>query len=122
MPAIKPDFTIFHAPLADHLGNVYLGRQQELKLLAHASKQTLVTVEEIVNTDLLSDSQTAPATIPSFYLSNIAKVIKGAHPLNLPEYYETDLGSIQSYASAARSTAGFMAWLKETLTINQTAA
>ena len=44
--AIQPDVALFHAPLADRYGNVWVGRHKPLMLLAHASKETLVTVEE----------------------------------------------------------------------------
>ncbi|MBZ0218427.1 MAG: hypothetical protein K8F25_17855, partial [Fimbriimonadaceae bacterium] len=53
LPAIVPDITIFHAPKADHNGNIWIGRQSELKILAHASRQTFVTVEEVVDEDLM---------------------------------------------------------------------
>lgn len=113
LPAIKPDFAIFHAPIADHLGNVYLGRQQELKLLAHVSQKTLVTVEEITDTDLLRDPSTAPATLSAFYVSAIAKAAYGSRPFNLPNHYEAKLQEIQRYAAAAKTEEGFSAWLSE---------
>ena len=36
LPAIKPDITLFHAPMADRNGNVWIGRQRELVTMAHA--------------------------------------------------------------------------------------
>jgi glutaconate CoA-transferase subunit A len=47
LPAINPDIALFHASLADRAGNVYIGRRRELLTMAHASKQTYVTVEAI---------------------------------------------------------------------------
>src|SRR3569832_2364739 len=47
LPAIHPDISIFHAPYADRDGNIFVGRRRELLAMAHASKTTLVTVEEV---------------------------------------------------------------------------
>src|SRR6186997_2671306 len=55
LPAIKPDVALFHAPMADRDGNVWIGRQRELVTMAHASEKTIVTVEKIVDDNLLAD-------------------------------------------------------------------
>ena len=39
LPAIKPDVALFHAPLADRDGNVWIGRQRELVTMAHAAAE-----------------------------------------------------------------------------------
>src|SRR5215213_2203603 len=53
LPAIKPDVALFHAPMADRDGNVWIGRQRELKTMAHAAEKTIVTVEKIFDGNLL---------------------------------------------------------------------
>src|SRR5437879_4895755 len=45
LPAIKPDVALIHAPMADRLGNVWIGRQRELATMAHAAHKTIATVE-----------------------------------------------------------------------------
>src|SRR2546430_1088689 len=47
LPAIKPDVALFHAALADREGNVWIGRDRELAMMAHAAARTVVTVEKI---------------------------------------------------------------------------
>src|SRR5512139_572880 len=47
LPAMRPDVALFHAPLADRDGNVWIGRDRELATLAHAAKTTVVTVEKL---------------------------------------------------------------------------
>ena len=47
LPAIKPDVALFHATLADREGNVWIGRDRELAMMAHAAGKTVVTVEKI---------------------------------------------------------------------------
>src|SRR6266404_6027138 len=55
LPAIKPDVALFHAPLADRAGNVWIGRDRELATMAHAAAKTVVTVEKIHEGDLLAE-------------------------------------------------------------------
>src|SRR6185295_16366036 len=38
LPAIRPDVALFHAPMADRDGNVWIGRQRELVTMAHAAE------------------------------------------------------------------------------------
>src|SRR5215213_11411332 len=42
LPALRPDFGVFHAVMADSAGNVWLGRRRECATIAHASSQCLV--------------------------------------------------------------------------------
>ena len=44
--AIKPDISIFHAPIADKFGNVWIGKRRELMTMAHASKKTNICLQE----------------------------------------------------------------------------
>jgi len=112
LPAITPDVALFHAPLADTHGNVYIGRQAEMKLLAHAARATYVTVEHVIEQNLLEDPLRAPATINNFYISGIAAAPNGAWPLNLPGHYDYDTEALRAYAEAAQTQAGFDAWLE----------
>ena len=115
LPAIRPDFALFHAPLADRYGNVFIGRWRELLTMAHASHQTLVTVEEISDTDLMSDLDRAPGVIPSVYITAIAKAPRGAWPLQLGDTYGIDETALVSYVDAAQTTRGFERWIAEWL-------
>ena len=51
LPALKPDVALFHAPMADRAGNVFIGTQRELVTMAHAAAKTVVTVEKIHDGD-----------------------------------------------------------------------
>src|SRR5574341_1198104 len=44
LPAIRPDVALFHAACADRQGNVFIGRERELLIMAQAARSTLVTV------------------------------------------------------------------------------
>lgn len=113
LPAIRPDITLFHAARADVHGNVWIGVRRESMLMAHASAQTYVTVEEIVDTDLLTDPQIAAGTIPGLYITAIALAQRGAWPLGMPGFYERDTTHLEHYAKAARSQDGFNAYIDE---------
>src|ERR1700685_686939 len=66
LPARKPDVVLFHAPMADRAGNVYVGMQRELFAMAHAAQKTVVTVEKLYDGDLLRDPVLAAGTLPGF--------------------------------------------------------
>src|SRR5580692_10228058 len=40
LPALTPDVALFHAPMADRFGNVFIGTQRELVSMAHAARKT----------------------------------------------------------------------------------
>lgn len=111
LPAIVPDVALFHAPKVDRFGNVWIGKMRELMTMAHAAKTTLVTVEEVVDFDLMSDELHAPATIPAMFISNFAVEQNGAWPLGLEGCYEADAEALAAYATASRSAEGFADYL-----------
>lgn len=113
VPAIRPDIALFHAALADLEGNVWIGVRRELMLMAHAARCTIVTVEEVTETNLLEDDRLAAGTIPALYISAIGRVPGGARPVGLRGRYEADRAHIRAYAEAAATEAGFRRYLDE---------
>jgi glutaconate CoA-transferase subunit A len=111
LPAIKPDVALFHAPMADRDGNVWIGRQRELVTMAHASEKTIVTVEEIVDGSLLADKTLAAGTLPGFYVESIAVAERGCWPLPLPEHYAWDAEHLKEYVTLAATDEGFAKYL-----------
>ena len=107
LPAIRPDVALFHAPRADRHGNVWIGPQRELMTMAHAARETLVTVEAIVDDDLLASDETAAGTIPSLYISAVAEAEFGARPLAFWDAYPAAAAQISDYVRLARSEDGF---------------
>lgn len=110
IPAIRPDATIFHAPMADRQGNVWIGRRRELAAMAYASAETLVTVERIVD-DLLADEVTAAGTLPALYVTAVAEAPRGAWPYGLWGEYPPDTEELLRYAEAARTAEGFATYM-----------
>ncbi|MGE3771951.1 MAG: CoA transferase subunit A [Gammaproteobacteria bacterium] len=110
IPAIRPDVALFHARWADRLGNVWVGVRRELMTMAHAAAQTLVTVEAIRDDCLLDDPALAAGTLPALYVGRICVAPGGMRPLPFGEDGGDD-AALAAYARAARTQAGFDAWL-----------
>lgn len=122
LKAIRPDFALFHASLADRFGNVFVGRERELMIMAHASSRALVTVEEITDENLVEDRARAGAVIPSIYVERIALAPRGAWPVGLVDRYPADAPEIARYAAAARTAEGFASYLSTWLDERKAAA
>jgi len=113
VPAIQPDFALFHARWADEVGNVWVGRRRELATAAHASRAALVSFEELKNGDMLEDEILAPGVISSIYVTATAHAPRGAWPLAMPGMYGVDDTHVSQYAKAAKTRDGFQRYLEE---------
>ena len=111
VPAIAPDVALFHAPEADRAGNIRIGRHRELAAMAYAAKRTFVTVERIVERNLMETEDSAAGVLPSLYIDKVAVAPRGTWPLPLPGEYPVDDAEIARYAAMARSEDGFRAYL-----------
>ncbi len=115
VPAINPDVALFHAPEADRHGNIRIGRRRELAAMAYAAKQTFVTVERIVERNLLETEDSAAGVLPALYVDRVAVATHGAWPLPLWDEYAGDDAEVARYAGMARTPEGFAAYISEFL-------
>jgi glutaconate CoA-transferase subunit A len=110
VPAIRPDVTVIHAQKADRKGNVLIwgivGVQKEAVL---AAKRSIVTVEEIV--DRL-DGHSNACVLPSWVVSAVCLVPKGAYPSYAQGYYDRDNKFYQSWDKISRSREEFSQWIE----------
>ena len=114
LPAIRPDFAIFHAPYADRDGNIFIGRRRDLATASQAAlKGALVTVEEVLDVDLLASEETAAGTLPAIYVDGCAVARQGAWPCGLWDLYPADEAHYRRYGELARTTDGFALYLDE---------
>lgn len=104
--AIRPDVALFHAQAADRFGNVFIGRDRDGILLAHASETALVTVDRIVDGNLLEDPDRAGATVPAMYVSGIALAPQGTWPVGFGGA-GPDADWMRRYIATARDQEGF---------------
>jgi glutaconate CoA-transferase subunit A len=112
LPAVRPDVAIFHARYGDANGNVWVGPRRECVLLAHASAECFVTVEEVWDGNLMDDERMVAGTIPPVYVGAVAHAPRGAWPLSLAGAYERDGDHLKAYFTAAKSDEGFAAYLE----------
>src|SRR5258706_438891 len=97
-PTPGPPVALFHAPLADRDGNVWIGRDRELATMAHAAAKTVVTVEKLHDGNLFDDPSLAAGALGGFYVHAIAVAPKGAWPLGLADHYVADAAHLADYA------------------------
>ena len=112
IPAIQPDIALFHAPLADRDGNVWLGRKRELVNMSHASKAAFVTVDEIRETSLFETEEMAAGVLPALYVGKICYAPNGSWPLPFWNGAKVDDAHIDEYMKMAASDAGFKEYLE----------
>jgi glutaconate CoA-transferase, subunit A len=111
LPAIKPDVALFHAPLADRDGNVWIGRDRELAMMAHAAAKTVVTVEKLHDGNLFDDAILAAGALGGFYVETVALAPQGAWPMALADHYAVDAAHLAEYARLAATADGFAIYL-----------
>jgi glutaconate CoA-transferase subunit A len=110
MPAIRPDVAVIHALRADREGNVLLegitGVQKEAVL---ASKRSIVTVEEVVDT--FGPTNRNAVILPSWTISAVCVVPGGAHPSYAQGYYSRDNSFYIAWDAISRDRDSFLAWI-----------
>jgi glutaconate CoA-transferase, subunit A len=110
VPALRPDAAVVHAQRADRAGNVQLwgitGVHKEAVL---ASRRSLVTVEEIVDT---FDPRPGAMVLPTWAVDYVAEVPGGAHPSYAHGYYDRDNAWYQAWDAISRDRDRFQRWLE----------
>jgi glutaconate CoA-transferase subunit A len=110
VPAINADVAIFHAVQADAEGNVWIGRDRDRLLAAHAANLVLVTVDRQVPGSFFDDETLAAGVVPAHYIDALALAPGGCAPMALDG--SVDLAAVRRYQQAAQSDAGFAEWLR----------
>jgi glutaconate CoA-transferase subunit A len=108
--AIRPDVAVIHAQRADLEGNVMLegivGVQKQAVL---AAQRSLVTVEEVV--EEFGPRSPNAVILPSWTVTAISVVPRGAHPSYAHGYYKRDNGFYIGWDKIARDRDSFLAWI-----------
>ncbi len=113
IPAIKPDVALFHAPFADREGNVWVGRRRELVHMTQASKTAYVSVEKIVDGNLLDDETLAAGVLPNLYVGAVAEAPSGCWPLSFWHGEGEDKEHLDHYKAVAGTQDGFDEYLQQ---------
>lgn len=108
---LRPDFAIIHAARADRSGNVQLfGTTSVVEEQARAARTVIVTVEEIVDTDVIR-RQPSLTIIPGLMVDMVVHLPYGAHPTGVYGYYEHDSEHLGEYYAASRTSEDVAKWL-----------
>jgi glutaconate CoA-transferase subunit A len=110
LPAINADVAIFHAEQADAEGNVWIGRDRDRLLAAHAAQRVLVTVDRWVPGSFFDDEAMAAGAIPAALVTALA-VVPGAG-LPLAADGRLDLAEVRRYQRAAQDDGAFADYLR----------
>jgi glutaconate CoA-transferase subunit A len=110
VPAINADMAMFHADRADAEGNVWIGRDRDRLLAAHAANRVLVTVDQVVPVCFFDDEVQAAGVIPASCIDAIAVVPGAGLPLTADG--QLDLAEVRRYQRAAQDDAGFNDYLR----------
>jgi glutaconate CoA-transferase subunit A len=110
VPSHRPDVTIIHAQQADRRGNVLIwgivGVQKEAVL---AAKQSIVTVEEIVDE---IEGRPNSVLLPHWVVTAVCEVPDGAHPSYAQGYTRRDNVFYQSWDAISRDRDTFADWMR----------
>ena len=109
--ALQPDIAIIHAQRADTEGNVQAwGILSDIRDGAFASNKVVVSVEEIVSSDL-SRRDPNRTLIPGFKVNAIVKEEWGAHPSACQGYYDRDNDFFLDYDKSTKTNDGLLSYL-----------
>jgi glutaconate CoA-transferase, subunit A len=108
--AIRPDVAIIHAQRSDAFGNAHIwGNLGVAPDACLAAEKVVLTVEEIVSTDVITSEPNRVIT-PGFRVSAVVHVPWGGHPSPVPGHYNRDHQAFIDYRNESRSAEGFAKW------------
>ncbi len=112
LPALKPDVALVSRAVADRFGNVFIGTQRELVVMAHAAAEDRSSPSRNFTTATCCAIRLlAAGTLPGFYVEAVAVAPRGAWPLPLPDHYAIDGAHMAEYARLAATPEGFAEYL-----------
>lgn len=101
VPALRADYGLFHAQVADRKGNTQIFGQRRFEdVMAKASDHVIISSDEILD-------EYAPApdprivSIPGAIVERVAHAPYGAHPLSSPGHYGYDRDQLVAYRDLA---------------------
>jgi len=115
VPAINADVAIFHAEMADSEGNVWIGRDRDRVLAAHAARKTLVTVDRLEQGCFFDHKHLSAGLVSAMHVAAIAVAPEGCWPMEADG--ATDLDAVREYQAAAQSDEGFARYIEQRLEV-----
>jgi glutaconate CoA-transferase subunit A len=102
--ALVPDVALIHAHRADRFGNIQYeptALWPDLGIMPKAAKQVIVSVEEIVDTEVLRRNPDR-TVLPGFMVDAVVEVPYGAHPTSFYPNYGYDSAFHREWTSVSR--------------------
>ena len=113
VPPLHPDVGIIHVQRADKNGNAQVwGILGEQKEAAFASKDVIITAEEIVDEEIIR-SDPNRTLIPELIVKAVCHVPHCAHPSYTQGYYDRDNVFYLNWDKISEDRAAVKAWLDE---------
>ena len=113
VPPLTPDVGIIHVQRADVNGNAQIwGIIGEQKEVAFASKQVIITAEEIVDEEIIR-SDPNRTLIPELIVKAVCHVPHCAHPSYTQGYYDRDNQFYLNWEKVTETESTAKAWLDE---------
>ncbi|MEW5909819.1 MAG: CoA-transferase [Thermodesulfobacteriota bacterium] len=108
--AIRPDTAIIHVQRSDPYGNAHIwGNLAIVKEACMASRNILITAEEIVDSEIISSDPNRVA-VPGFKVSAVVHAPWGAYPSPVPGYYNRDHQAFIDYRNKSKTDTDFKKW------------
>ena len=102
--ALVPDVALIHAHRADRYGNIQYeptALWPDLGIMPKAAKQLIVSVEEIVDTEVLRRNPDR-TVLPGFMVDAVVEIPYGAHPTSFYPNYGYDSAFHRQWTSVSR--------------------
>ena len=113
VPPLTPDVGIIHVQRADKNGNAHIwGIVGEQKEVAFASKNVIITAEEIVDEDVIR-SDPNRTLIPGLIVKAVCQVPHCAHPSYTQGYYDRDNVFYLNWDKISEDSAAVKPWLDD---------
>ena len=101
LPACYPDVAIIHVHRADRYGNCQIDGNVTADIeIAHAAKFVLITAEEIVHDEVITNDPSL-TKIPYFVVDAVVETPYGSHPNQVPGLYSFDEDHWQTWLDAS---------------------
>jgi len=117
LKAWNPDIAIIHAHKADVYGNVQFDRKRVMDnepdiIIARSAKKTIVSVEEIVSTESITENS-GLTYLPKLFIEAVVEAPYGAHPCSCDMRYDNDQEHLNKYYQMAQDKVTFKQYLDE---------
>lgn len=108
--AIRPDVAIVHVQRSDEYGNAHAwGNLGVMRDACLASRQVLITAEEIVAREVITRDPNRVIT-PGFRVCAVVHSPWGGHPSPVPGFYNRDHQAFIDYRDSSKTAEAFADW------------